>query len=189
MSSATNIAPNDFQLDFGCTVAPTGLKLSGQFRILDNMSPAKNEEVCVSNGFPKFSDIFDLSALEHASAELKRDANSEPKLLTAQEALENFVENIVLNSDEKRILSGFNGIVRQAANNPLNASQVNSSVQRMIASAKQPVEFAKIVAVLNNRIKNSEFAHASVALQIENGKEVFFVMSRGETVLKAPLQS
>lgn len=190
MSTAANIAPSDFQPDLAGLATATGaLKLSSPFRILDNMTPDKNEEVCVSNGFPKFSDIIDLPAVRPPRAESKIDAKSESELPTPKEALENFVKNVVLNSDEQRILSCFNGIVRQAANYPLDAKQVTNSIQRMIASAKEPVDAAKITVVMNDRLQKSEFNYASVALQIENGKEVFAVISRGETVLKAPLQA
>ncbi len=189
MSSAANLAPNDFQPDLGFTAAPAGFKLSSPFRILDNMSPAKNEEICVLNGFPKIADILDLPALKPNRTESTIDAKPESQLPTPEEALENFVKNVVLNLDEQRILSGFNGIVRQAANYPLNAEQVKSSIQRMLKSAKEPVDFGKIVVVLNDRLKKSELNYASVELQIVDGKEVFAVMSRGKTVLKASLQA
>ncbi|MBP7863097.1 hypothetical protein KA183_15530 [bacterium] len=192
MSTAANLAPSDFQPDLAglATATATGaLKLSSPFRILDNMSPDKNEEVCVSNGFPKFSDIIDLPTVRPARAESKIDAKPESELLTPKEALENFVKNAVLNSDEQRILSGLNGMVRQAVNYSLDAKQVTNSIQRMIANAKEPVDFGKIVVLMNDRLKKSEFKYASVALQIVNGKEVFAVISRGETVLKAPLQA
>jgi hypothetical protein len=189
MSTAANLAPSDFQPDLGYAAAPAALKLSSPFRILDNMSPDKNEEVCVMNGFPKFADILDLPAARPARVESKIDAKSESDLPTSKDTLKNFLENVVLNSDEQRILSSFNGIVRQAANYPLDAEQVTNSIQRMIASAKEPVDAAKIVVVLRDRLTNSELNYASVELQIENGKEVFAVISRGETVLKAPLQA
>lgn len=188
MSSAANIAPSDFQPDLGFAASPGALKLSSPFRILDNMSPAKNEEVCVLNGFPKLTDIIDFPALKPNRTESKIEAKPESELPTAKEALEKFVKNIVLNLDEQRILSGLNGIVRQAANYSLDANQVNVSIQRMLKSAKEPVDFGKIVVVMNDRLQKSEFSYSSVALQIVNGKEVFAVISRGETVLKAPLQ-
>ncbi len=189
MSTAANLSPSDFKADLGYSAAPAGLKLSSPFRILDNMSPAKNEAVCVSNGFPKFADILDLPAPKPTRVESKIDAKSESDLPTPADTLKNFLENVVLNSDEQRILSGLNGIVRQAANYPLDAKQVTNSIQRMIASAKEPVDAAKIVVVLRDRLAKSELNYASVELQIANGKEVLAVISRDETVLKAPLQA
>lgn len=189
MSTAANLAPSDFQPDLGYAAAPAALKLSSPFRILDNMPPDKNEEVCVMNGFPKFADILDLPAARPARVESKIDAKSESDLPTPEDALKNFLENIVLNSEEQRIRSGLNGIVRLAANYPVNEEQAKDSIQRMIASAKESVDVAKIVVVLRDSLKNSELNYASVELQIADGKEVFAVISHGETVLKAPLQA
>jgi len=197
MSSAAHQVPGDYQPDIAALSTTSGaLKVSSPFRILDNLSPAKNEEVCVMNGFPKFSDIIDLPAMMPTRAESKIDAkpdassdsSADAPLPTVAEALDSFVKNVVLNFDEQKALSMFNGIVRQVANYSLSPQDIVNSIERMIKSAKEPIDFAKIACVLNSRLQSSELKYASVALQIQNGKEVFAIMSRGEAVFKAPLQ-
>ncbi|MDX2104988.1 MAG: hypothetical protein SFY67_01170 [Candidatus Melainabacteria bacterium] len=194
MSSAAYSAPSDYQTDCaGLSSSDGALKVSSPFRILDNITPAQNEEICVLNGFPKLSDIFDTSVFKPVRAESKPDSNSENRveasLLSARDAFENFVKNVVLNFDEQKVLSMFNGIVRQVADYALNPHDISNSIQRLLKSAKEPIDFSKIAAVLNHRLQNSELHYASVALQISNDQEFFTVMSRGETVLKTPVSS
>lgn len=147
------------------------------------------------NGFPKLSDIFDASVFKPVRAESNAESNpdSNPEaslgasLPTARDTFENFVKNVVLNFDEQKALSMFNGIVRQIADHSLNPQDISNSIQRMLKSAKEPIDLSKIAVVLNHRLQNSELNYASVALQVSNNQEFFTVTSRGETVLKTPV--
>lgn len=192
MNSASQIAPSDFQSDLCSTNSTSaGFKALSSFKVLDNPSPAENEEICKSNGFPGFSDVIKLPEAKPVSEiskiDTKSDQSAEPVLPSAAAAFEAFVENVVLNQDERRILSMLTGIVRQLADFALNADDISNLIQRVLKNAGESVDLAKITAVLNYRLKDSDFKHASVALQISNRQEFFTVNSRGKTVLKVPV--
>ncbi len=192
MNSASQTAPSDFQSDL-CNTNNTnaGFKALSSFKVLDNLSPAKNEEVCKSNGFPGFSDVINLPdakpVSEISKIDTKSDQSVEPVLPSAVAAFEAYVKNVVLNPGERKVLSMLNGIVRQVADFPLSTNDISNLIQRMLKNSGESVDLAKIAAVLNYRLKDSDFKHASVVLQISNRQEFFTVNSRGETVLKVPV--
>lgn len=192
MNSATQTAPSDFQSDLCSTnTASAGFRALSSFKILDNLSPAQNDEVCKSNGFPGFSDVINSPEAKPVSEVSKPDSKSEqieePVLPSAASAFEAYVKNVVLNQDERIFLSMLHGIVRQVADFALSTDAISNLIQRMLKNSGESVDLAKIAAVLNYRLRDSDFKHASVALQILNRQEFFTVNSRGKTVLKVPV--
>lgn len=192
MNSANQTAPSDFQSDLcGANTSSPGFKALSSFRILENPSPAENEAVCKSNGFPGFSDVIELPEAKPVSEvskiDTKSDQSAEPVLPSALAAFEAYVKNLVLNPGERKVLSMLNGIVRQVADFALSTSDISNLIQRILKNSGESVDLAKIAAVLNYRLRDSDFKHASVALQISNRQEFFTVNSRGKTVLKVPV--
>ncbi len=192
MNSANQTAPSDFQSDLcGANTSNPGFKALSSFRILENPSPAENEAVCKSNGFPGFSDVIELPEAKPVSevlkSDLEPDQTTEQVLPSVAAAFEAFVKNVVLNPGERKVLSMLNGIVRQLADFALNTDDISNLIQRVLNNTGKSVDIAKIAAVLNYRLKDSDFKHASVALQISNRQEFFTVSSHDKIVLRVPV--